>query len=194
METLIKNKAQMSEIVQTLKQDGVVAFPTETVFGLGVKYNSKKAINRLIEAKQRDMSKRFTLMLASKADIEHYAVLTKRDRKIIEAFMPGDITIVLKSKEDAQTIGIRVPDDAFVCELIRQCQTPLFVTSANKSHQPSALTDQEVMEQLAGRIDMVVEGRCQSGQASSVVDLSQEGIKILRQGRITLEMIEEVVK
>lgn len=194
MNTLIRNKAQIDEIVQTLKNDGVVAIPTETVFGLGVIYNSSKATDRLIEAKNRDMSKRFTMMLADKADIEKYAYLTKRDQKIVNAFMPGDITVILNSKIGEETIGIRIPDDDFVRELIRKCHIPLYVTSANISHQPSALSVKEVLDQLEGRIDMVVEGECGTGIASSVVDLTHQDIRMLRQGRITLEMIKEVVK
>lgn len=194
MKTVIKEKIDLDAIVETLKNDGVVAFPTETVFGLGVIYNSNKAIDRLIKAKNRDMSKRFTLMLDSKNKIEDYAIVSLRERKIIEAFMPGDLTIILNSKDNKQTIGIRIPDDDFVCSLISKCQIPLYVTSANISHQPSALNDKEALTQLDGRIDMIVKGECKMNQASTVVDLTGDTIKILRQGRITLEMIEEVIR
>ena len=193
MKTWITNQTQIEEIVETLLNDGVVAFPTETVYGLGVVYDSKKAIDRLIEAKRRDMSKRFTLMLADLEEINRYALVTERDRQVIKAFMPGDITVILKSRFQDETIGIRIPDDDFVRRLIRACKKPLYVTSANISHQPSAKNTKEVLDQLDGRINMVVEGECGSGEASTVVDLTQDPICVLRQGRITLEMIRRIL-
>lgn len=194
METLIKKRAEIDDIAEALRQAEVVAFPTETVYGLGVIYDSPIAIERLIEAKQRDMSKRFTLMLADKEELDHYAYVSTRDKRIIDKFMPGDITVILKSKTKDETIGIRIPNDEFVRELIRRVQKPLYVTSANISHQPSTTTTQEVLEQLGGRIPFVVEGECGNIAASSVVDLTKEEVKLLRQGRITIEMIEEELK
>lgn len=193
METIVKSKQDIDEVVTLLKRSSVVAFPTETVFGLGVIYNDLVAIDKLIKAKNRDMSKRFTLMLASKNDIEKYAYTTRRDQQIIEAFMPGDITVILKSKEYDGTIGIRVPNDIFVQSLISKCEIPLYVTSANISSMPSALTTDEVLMQLNGKIECVVDGRCELNEASSVVDLTGDVIKVLRKGRITKKMIEEVV-
>ena len=194
METQIKKRAEIDAVAAALKQEKVVAFPTETVYGLGVIYDSAAAVERLIEAKQRDMSKRFTLMLSDKEELAEYVYVSYRDQLIIDKFMPGDITVILNSKKEKGTIGIRIPDDTFVPELIRKTGKPLFVTSANISHQPSTTTTKEVLEQLNGRIPFVVEGECGNLQASSVVDLTTDEIKILRQGRITIEMIEEELK
>ncbi|WP_041137990.1 L-threonylcarbamoyladenylate synthase [Beduini massiliensis] len=194
METQIKKRAEIDAVVTALKQEKVVAFPTETVYGLGVIYDSKIAIERLIEAKQRDMSKRFTLMLSDKEELDQYVYVSYRDQLIIDKFMPGDITVILNSKKEKGTIGIRIPDDVFVRELIRKTGKPLYVTSANISHQPSTTTTKEVLKQLNGRIPLIVEGECGHLQASSVVDLTTDEIKLLRQGRITIEMIEEELK
>ncbi|MFQ6861394.1 MAG: L-threonylcarbamoyladenylate synthase [Beduini sp.] len=194
METQIKKRAEIDDVAAALKQEKVVAFPTETVYGLGVIYDSVAAVERLIEAKQRDMSKRFTLMLSDKEELDEYVYVSYRDQLIIDKFMPGDITVILNSKKEEGTIGIRIPDDAFVRELIRKTGKPLYVTSANISHRPSTTTTKEVLEQLNGRIPFVVEGECGKLQASSVVDLTTDEIKILRQGRITIEMIEEELK
>ena len=130
METQIKKRAEIDAVVTALKQEKVVAFPTETVYGLGVIYDSKIAIERLIEAKQRDMSKRFTLMLSDKEELDQYVYVSYRDQLIIDKFMPGDITVILNSKKEKGTIGIRIPDDVFVRELIRKTGKPLYVTSA----------------------------------------------------------------
>lgn len=194
METQIKKRTEIDIVAAALRQEKVVAFPTETVYGLGVIYDSPTAIKRLIEAKQRDLSKRFTLMLSDKEELDQYVYVSYRDQLIIDKFMPGDITVILNSKKEEGTIGIRIPDDEFVRELIRRAGKPLYVTSANISHQPSTTTTKEVLEQLNGRIPFVVEGECGNLLASSVVDLTTNEIKILRQGRITIEMIEEELK
>lgn len=194
MDTLVVNKGEIDKIVHALIHEQVVAFPTETVFGLGIICDSKKAIERLIEAKNRDVSKHFTMMLASVEDIEEYAYVSERDKKIIDCFMPGDLTVVLKDKKTMATIGIRIPDDEFVCELIKRVKKPIYVTSANISHQPSTTSTNEVFLQLGGRIPYIVDGNCGNGIASSVVDLTGEEVIVLRQGRITIEMIEEEIR
>lgn len=193
MDTLVVKTEDIDEIVHAIKHEQVVAFPTETVYGLGIICDSKKAIDRLIKAKNRDMSKHFTMMLANTVDIDQYAIVSERDKKIIQHFMPGDLTIVLKSRKDSKTIGIRIPDDEFVCEVIKRVGKPIYVTSANISHQPSTTSSREVLSQLGGRIPYIVDGNCGNGIASSVVDLTGENIIVLRQGRITIEMIEEEI-
>lgn len=189
MDTLVVKADEIDKIVHAIKHEQVVAFPTETVYGLGIIYDSKKAIDRLIKAKNRDMSKHFTMMLASTEDIEKYAIVSERDKKIIQHFMPGDLTIVLNNRNKTGTVGIRIPDDEFVCEVIRRVGKPIYVTSANISHQPSTTLVEEVISQLNGRIPYIVAGNCGNGIASSVVDLTGENIIVLRQGRITIEMI-----
>lgn len=198
--TKIVDKNDIKSVCEVLKQGGVVAFPTETVFGVGVKFGSVKALDRLMEAKNRDYSKAITLMVADKFDIEKYAYVSDDARKIIEHFMPGMITLVFKKKESVdsrmtngkETIGIRIPDSEYVLELLRQAG-PLLVTSANLSHHPNTTTTQEVLDQLDGRIDIVVDGRTSDNIASTVVDMS-DGIRILREGKISKKEMMEVLK
>ncbi len=193
METKRWQESDIKEIVAALMNDGVVAFPTETVYGLGIRYGSNEAISRLVEAKKRDESKRFTLMLSHIEDIPGYAYVDDIAWKVILAFMPGDITIILNSRFEDRTIGIRVPDHAFTCQLIDACKCPLYVTSANISGGKNANTTDEVLAQLDGRIDGIVEGRSGGRMPSSVISLI-DGVKVLREGRITKEMIEEEIK
>ena len=199
--TKVVTEENMSLVCQIIKEDGVVAFPTETVYGVGVKFGSKIALDKLMEAKNRDYSKAITLMVADEKDIEKYAYVSDDVRKIIQAFMPGMITLVFKKKENVdsimtngkETIGIRIPDSQYVLNLLQKVG-PMLVTSANLSNHPNTTSTKEVLNQLDGRIDLIVDGQTTDNVASTVVDVSGSEIKILREGKITKEDIQEVLK
>lgn len=199
--TRIVKQNELNEIVNVVKQGKIVAFPTETVYGVGIEFNNLDALERLMEAKNRDYSKAITLMVSKKEDIEKYAYVSDDAKKIINAFMPGMITLVFNKKESVndlmthgkKTIGIRIPDSPFVLELLDKAG-PMLVTSANLSNHPNTTCTNEVLEQLDGRIDMVVDGQANSTIASTVVDVSSDEVKILREGIITLKDIMEVLK
>ena len=199
--TKIVQQNELEKIVDAVKEGKLVAFPTETVYGVGIEFNNLDALERLMEAKNRDYSKAITLMVSKKEEIEKYAYVSDDTRKIINAFMPGMITLVFNKKEcvndlmthGKKTIGIRIPDSQFVLELLEKAG-PMLVTSANLSNHPNTTTTKEVLEQLDGRIDMVVDGVANSTTASTVVDVTGDEIKILREGIITLKDIEEVLK
>lgn len=192
---------QMNEICDVIQKGGIVAFPTETVYGVGIHFNDEEALERLMEAKNRDYSKAITLMVADKKDISQYAYISPQAQKMIDQFMPGMITLIFKKKESVHdimtngksTIGIRIPDSEFVLSLLKKVG-PMLVTSANLSQHSNTTSTQEVLNQLDGRIDLVVDGKTSDNIASTVVDVSQDEIKILRAGKITKEQIEEAIK
>ena len=192
---------QMNEICDVIQKGGIVAFPTETVYGVGIHFNDEEALERLMEAKNRDYSKAITLMVADKADISQYAYISPQAQKMIDQFMPGMITLIFKKKESVHdsmtngksTIGIRIPDSEFVLSLLKKVG-PMLVTSANLSQHSNTTSTQEVLNQLDGRIDLVVDGKTSDNIASTVVDVSQDEIKILGAGKITKEQIEEAIK
>ena len=192
---------QMNEICDVIQKGGIVAFPTETVYGVGIHFNDEEALERLMEAKNRDYSKAITLMVADKKDISQYAYISPQAQKMIDQFMPGMITLIFKKKESVRdtmtngksTIGIRIPDSEFVLSLLKKVG-PMLVTSANLSQHSNTTSTQEVLNQLDGRIDLVVDGKTSDNIASTVVDVSQDEIKILRAGKITKEQIEEAIK
>lgn len=201
MNTIIVSKEDIDKMIYYLDQSQVIAFPTETVYGVAVKYGDSLALKRLMEAKNRDYSKAITLMLSHKDDIKKYAYVNDRDQKIIDHFMPGKITLIFKKKDSVdssmtngkETIGIRIPDDKFVLNLIDHTG-PLLVTSANLSGHSNTTTTNEVLSQLSGRISLVVDGQTNNDKASTVLDLSHEELKVLREGDISLKEIEEVIK
>ena len=194
-------KKNLEETACLLKSGAIVAFPTDTVFGIGVIYNDREAVERMKQAKGRDASKPFPLMVASVRQLEEVACLTDRERKIALRFTPGALTLVLKRKDTVDknlvngfdTIAVRIPDDRYVLKLLRKTG-PMFVTSANLSSQPRANNEKEVLAQLDGRIEAVVRGKAKSGVASTIIDCTGERIKCLREGTLSFKEIEDYVR
>jgi len=202
MNTEIIQKDNLDRVVELLNAGEVVAIPTDTVFGVAVRYDNREAINKLKEAKGRDENKPFPMMLANLEQIEQVAEINDKYKKIVDTFMPGALTIVLNKKPSIpdyvtngkETIAIRIPDDEIMLEVLRKINKPLLVTSANISGNESAKTSMEVFAQLDRKIAGVVIGESGSSMASTIIDLTTDEYKILREGSISLEQINELYK
>lgn len=189
---------QASEI---LKNGGLIAFPTETVFGFGVIYNNEKAYNRLISVKRRPPEKPFTLMCGKVEDIEKFAVVDEKAKKLIDKFMPGQFTIIVKARNNMPkwavardgTLGIRVPDYPMVCDMINEVGSPLLVPSANRSGESPICKSDDVILTFNNEIDAVIIGESTSKTPSTVVFCGDE-VKILREGIITLNDIKKTLE
>ena len=199
--TRVLFKKDLEETVELLKSGAVVAFPTDTVFGIGVIYNDAQAIAKMKKAKGRDASKPFPLMVADLKQLEEVAYIGNRERRIAQKYTPGALTLVLKRKDTVSresvngfdTIAIRIPDDRFVLKLLKKAG-PMFVTSANISGMPAACNEKEVLQQLDGRIEAVVRGKAGTGVASTIIDCTGEELKCLREGTISYKEIEDYVR
>ena len=199
--TRVLFKKDLEETVELLKSGAVVAFPTDTVFGIGVIYNDAAAIDRMKKAKGRDASKPFPLMVADLKQLEEVACIGDRERRIAQKYTPGALTLVLKRKDTVSresvngfdTIAIRIPDDRFVLKLLKKAG-PMFVTSANISGMPAACNEKEVLRQLDGRIEAVVRGKAGTGVASTIIDCTGEELRCLREGTISYKEIEDYVR
>ena len=199
--TRVLFKKDLEETVELLKSGAVVAFPTDTVFGIGVIYNDAQAIAKMKKAKGRDASKPFPLMVADLKQLEEVACIGDRERRIAQKYTPGALTLVLKRKDTVSresvngfdTIAIRIPDDRFVLKLLKKAG-PMFVTSANISGMPAACNENEVLRQLEGRIEAVVRGKAGTGVASTIIDCTGEELKCLREGTISYKEIEDYVR
>lgn len=202
MQTKKFTKDDLKEVAALLKEGKVVAFPTDTVFGLGVIYENEEALIALKESKGRPDNKPIPTMVASVEQMKSIAYVNDAASRLAKAFMPGAFTIILKKKENLpdyitngfSTVGIRMPDDEFVLDLIKECGKPLLVTSANLSGHETGVYDQQVLEQLDGRIDAIVLGEAKGKSASTIVDMSKEEPVIIRSGPISEEEITNVIK
>ena len=187
---------------KALKSSQVIAFPTETVMGLGVLFDDFNAYNLLNQIKRRPEEKPYTMMLSKKEEISKYAYVDERATKVINAFMPGEITVLLKSKENVPSyvthgtgiIGVRVPNLPELLEFLNYVKTPLLVPSANRSGENPALNSDEVKKIFGNELGYVFEGSANGGVPSTLVDLTGEEVKIYREGNIKLADILDVLK
>ena len=191
---------QVHEVAQELNEHKIIALPTDTVYGVGVKYGDLNDLERLKQAKHRPETKPIPMMVSNIEQMKQVAMVDKRVEKIAQHFLPGALTLVLPVKEcvDAaytnglSTIAIRIPDEPFILKVIDEINTPLLVTSANQSGQKTALTSDDVYEQLP-KIDGIVLGTCKALKASTIVDCTKESLTILREGPISLEELNSVI-
>jgi len=189
---------QAADVIQT---GGIIAFPTDTVYGIGVSAFNEEAIKIIYKVKERSQLKAIPILVSDLEDLDKITPpITPDIRKIINKFWPGALTLVLPilpempgNLSSTATVGLRLPDHDQIRELFRGTG-PLAATSANLSGQPSALTAIEVLDQLKGRIDLILDGGPVPGaQASTVLDCSGEKLKVLREGPISFDSILKVV-
>ena len=190
---------------EVLKQGGIVAFPTDTVYGLGAVFDDEKAVRKIFAAKGREEKKPLSILVADSAQVELLSEIksgemAQKAERLMEKYWPGALTLIFRKTpgiQDAvtaggETIGIRMPDMELTRELIRAAGKPLAAPSANTSGKRSSVSAREVLEDLDGKIDMVIDGgTCPVGVASTVVDMTGETPVILREGVITAEMIAQ---
>ena len=190
------DKNQIKEAATILQKGGLIAFPTETVFGFGVIFNNKQSYDRLISVKRRPPEKPFTLMLSDPDQIKEYAYVDEVAQKLISKYMPGQFTIILKAKENLPSycvskegnVGIRISSDNLVRELIREVGEPLLVPSANKSGEPPLTKSDDVISIFDKEIDGIIIGESVSNIPSTIV-LIDNGVHIIREGLIKKEEI-----
>ena len=201
METRRFDKKDVKEVAELLKNGKVVAFPTDTVFGLGVIYENEEALRKLKESKGRPENKPIPTMVADVEQMRCIAQMPAEAVALADAFMPGAFTMILKKQERLPdyvtngfpTVGIRMPDDPFVLRLIKECGKPLLVTSANRSGEETGVRDEQVLEQLDGRIDAIVLGEAKGKLASTIVDMSEGEPRIVREGPVSADDIKKVI-
>lgn len=199
MNTIKLDKKEINKVSEILLNNGIVAFPTDTVFGLACTMN-KEAIAKVYEAKGRSFDKPLPMMCNSLQMIESVAEVSDDAKKIINKFVPGALTIIFNKKAEIpeyvtngkNTIGIRVPNDEWILNLIKELNQPILVTSANLSDTGSLTKWEDVYAQLNGRIDGIVCEDATGKTSSTIIDVTSE-IKLLRQGEITLEQIKEAL-
>ncbi len=188
---------------EVIRRGGIVAFPTETVYGLGADIFNKSAIAKVFDAKRRPSD---NPLIAHLGSIEQIPLLARaagpNARLLIDRFFPGPLTIVLMKTEAVslaataglETIGVRMPRHQLAREFLTACGTPVVAPSANLSGRPSPTTWQAVYEDLNGRIECILQGDpTEIGLESTVVDCTEETPILLRTGAISIERLREVV-
>ena len=189
----------MKRAYAILKRGGVVAFPTDTVYGLGASIGIKQAVERVYRIKGRPNNRALPLILADLSQIDEVArSVPPLARLLAESFWPGPLTLVLFKSDSvpdivtgsSETVAVRIPAHPIPIALVRGVGMPIVGTSANLSGQPSALTAEEARAQLGDRVDLIIDGECPGGKESTIVDLTGETPVILREGALSREEAE----
>ena len=198
-------QSEIEEVATVLKNDGVISVPTDTVYGICARINSSKAYLKLVSVKNRPSTKSFPVMCSDIEQIKSIATLDDNALKLIEAFMPGPITLVLNKRPDVLSyinnagtretdeLAIRMAPTPFLKELIKEVGSPLFLTSANKSGMDVCRSLDEI-EIECPTLDGMVMGDVSFGEASTIIDCTDNDIKIQRQGPISEDEIMKALK
>ena len=206
METLFYTADQpqaAAEAARVIRAGGLVAIPTETVYGLGANGLDETAVAKIFEAKGRPQDNPLILHVAEPAEMELFChSIPKAAYLLAEKFWPGPLTMVLPARDivpkrttaGLSTVAVRCPDCEVTREIIRLARVPIAAPSANISGKPSTTTAQHVLHDHNGKIDMIVDGGpCRVGVESTIVDLTEERPRLLRPGGITPEQLMEVL-
>jgi L-threonylcarbamoyladenylate synthase len=184
-----------------IRRGGLVAFPTETVYGLGADAFNEKAVRKIFKVKGRPPDNPLIVHISEVLDIKGLTDhVPTRAIKLIKKFWPGPLTIIFKKSKNisniitagSDAVAIRMPDNLIALSLIKECKVPLVAPSANKSGKPSPTKAKDVLEDMDGLIDLILDGgQTKIGIESTVIDMTAEVPTILRPGAITLKEIQE---
>ena len=209
MSKLMNFKDQISEddlkfVANEIKAGKIAVFPTETVYGIGTNAFNENAVEKIYEIKKRPKTKALSLLVCDMHMIESLAQnITEAEYKIMKAFFPGPLTIVLKKKRivpsivtaGSEYVGIRMPGFEIIKKIIEYANVPIAAPSANISGMPSGINIKDAMKDFGENVDYYIDGGDASlKQSSTVVKIEDENPIILRQGIITKEQIKEAIK
>ncbi|NLL94203.1 MAG: threonylcarbamoyl-AMP synthase [Thermoplasmatales archaeon] len=191
----------IDEAVGIILSGGLVVYPTETVYGIGACAFDQVAIKKVYKAKERPFDMPLSIAVHDKAAVARIAVMTPNLEKLIDAFMPGPLTII-SNKTSAvpdiatsmsQKVGIRIPDHPIALELARRAG-PIITTSANRHSHPDAVNVADAKRDLGDAVDLYIDCGCPaSGKPSTIIWLDGDAVEIVRQGEITKEQVEDVL-
>jgi len=192
----------INQAIATLNGGGVVAFPTDTVYGVGVDPFQPEAVRKLYKIKGRPIDKPIPILVGSTDDVERVAQnLPPTFSQLAERFWPGGLTLIVEAKSlppevtaGGDTVGIRMPDHSLALALLQRFGGAIATTSANKSDEPPATSAEEVQSELGALVDIILDGgQTATRIASTVLDLSVSPPQIRRQGGISMDQLSPFI-
>lgn len=194
----------IAEAAATIREGGLVIYPTETVYGLGADATSEEAVAKVFVAKARPIENPIPIAVDSIDMAREIIELNRSAEVLFERFMPGPLTIVAKAKPKSISklvtggtgkVGVRIPNHQVVLKLVEFVGGPITATSANLSGKPAPSTAREAIEQLGKKVDIAMDsGRCKLGKPSTVVDISSGTPKIVREGPISSSELKRILR
>lgn len=192
---------ELREAGKIIREGGLVAFPTETVYGLGADAMNEEAVRNIFAAKGRPADNPLIVHVCDRDMVDRVCFVSETAQKLMDAFWPGPLTLLLPKKDcvptattaGLPTVGVRMPDHPAALALIRESGVPIAAPSANLSGRPSPTTAKHVYEDMNGRIEMILDGGdCRVGVESTVLDVSGPEPVVFRPGAVTPEMVAAV--
>lgn len=196
------NEEELMRVADNIKNGGIVIFPTETVYGIGVNGLDEKAVKKLYQIKERPLNKPISLLVSDMEMIQKIARnITELEYKLMETFFPGPLTIILSKQNivpdivtaNQDTVGIRMPSEEIARKLVKYANVPIATPSANISGKPSETNLDNLISEFDRKVDYFIDGgESNIGISSTIVKVVDGVAHILREGSITAEQISEV--
>ena len=188
------------QVCESLRGGGVIAYPTDTTYGLGCDIFSRQGVRTIYQIKQRDARKPFSFICADLADVSRYAHVSNLAFRIMKRHLPGPYTFVLEATRVVpdslvtrqKTVGIRIPDDQIALDIVRELGHPLVTTSANLAGEAPLHDPYDIEQQLGRQLDLVVDGGIRLGDPSTIVSLIDDRIEVLREGSGDISWIHQL--
>ncbi len=188
------------QVAECLRKGGVIAYPTDTIYGVGCSIFNKKGLKRIYQLKQRDQRKPFSFICSNLAQIATYAHVSNMAFKVMKRHLPGPYTFVLPATRNVpdlvvarqRTVGVRIPDNNIVLALVEELGEPLVTTSANVAGDATYQDPEVIQDDWGKQLDIVVDGGMISGEPSTVISLCDDNIEVLRHGCGDTEWIHQL--
>ncbi|MCG3220541.1 MAG: threonylcarbamoyl-AMP synthase [Candidatus Heimdallarchaeota archaeon] len=200
-ESSIKKSIKLA--AELIEEGEIIAFPTDTLYGLGCNVFDENAIRNLFEIKSRDLAKPINVLIGSKEQLSYVAEkIPDITNKIIKEFWPGDLTLILHKKSEIpniltngiDTIGVRMPNNEVTLRLICEIDKPLATTSANISGKPSITNAIQILENFKDKIPLILDGgESKIGKESTIISLVTEPPSVIRLGSLSIEKLKRVI-
>lgn len=184
---------KIKEAAKIVKKGGLVAFPTETVYGLGALYDNADAVIKIYDVKKRSKNKPLTIHISSMKELEGFNCDIPHLAKVLmDRFWPGPLTIILNTKDRKKTIAFRMPSNKIAKSFIENCRHPIVAPSANKSGEKPPLKAEEVLKDLDGKIEAIIDGGpTDLGVESTIIDATSFPYRVVREGAIPKAVIQD---
>ena len=190
----------IKQVCERLQQGGVIAYPTDTTYGLGCDIFSRQGVRTIYQIKQRDARKPFSFICADLSDVARYAHVSNFAFKILKRHLPGPYTFVLEATRIVpdslvtrqKTVGIRIPDDPIALAIVHELGHPLVTTSANIAGEEPLHDPLEIDRQLGKQLDLVVDGGIRLGHPSTIISLLDDRLEVLREGSGDISWIHQL--
>jgi L-threonylcarbamoyladenylate synthase len=188
----VKNKEALTRAVDVLAKGGIIVYPTETSYGLGVDATDDRAVKKVVKIKKRGKGKKISVAFSDLKMARKYLVITKNAEKLAKAFLPGPITLIVESKSHSK-VGFRIPDQPFVLRLIKKLGKPITATSANISGEDDLYRIRDVVKIFNGKVGLIIDsGNLAKRKPSTVYDVIDR--KVIRKGPIPQKKIDAVLE